>query len=39
MSHPPDSANLIVRDPDDGIELVNEPWTISISIINDFGDF
>jgi uncharacterized protein (TIGR02687 family) len=39
MSHPPDSANLIVIDPDDGIELVNEAWTISISIINDFGDF
>jgi len=39
MSHPPDSANLIVRDPDDGIDLVNETWAISLSIINDFGDF
>jgi uncharacterized protein (TIGR02687 family) len=39
MSHPPDSANLIVRDADDENELVRELWTISISIINDFGDF
>ena len=39
MSHPPDSANLIVKDADDENELVRETWTISLSIINDFGDF
>jgi uncharacterized protein (TIGR02687 family) len=39
MSHPPDSANLIVKDADDDNELVRETWTISLSIINDFGDF
>jgi uncharacterized protein (TIGR02687 family) len=39
MSHPPDSATLIVRDADDELELVREAWTISLSIINDFGDF
>jgi hypothetical protein len=39
MSHPPDRANLIVRDADDENELVREAWTISLSIINDFGDF
>jgi uncharacterized protein (TIGR02687 family) len=39
MSHPPDSANLIVKDADDENELVREAWTISLSIINDFGDF
>lgn len=39
MSHPPDRANLIVKDADDENELVRETWTISLSIINDFGDF
>ena len=39
MSHPPDSTNLIVKDADDENELVRETWTISLSIINDFGDF
>jgi uncharacterized protein (TIGR02687 family) len=39
MSHPPDSATLIVKDAEDELELVREAWTISLSIINDFGDF
>jgi uncharacterized protein (TIGR02687 family) len=40
MSHPPDSASLIIKDADDEVEeLVREAWTISLSIINDFGDF
>lgn len=39
MSHPPTTAYLIVKDADDDTELVHETWTISLSIINDFGDF
>ena len=39
QSHPPTTAYLIVKDADDDTELVHETWTISLSIINDFGDF
>jgi hypothetical protein len=39
QSHPPTNAYLIVKDADDDTELVREAWTISLSIINDFGDF
>jgi uncharacterized protein (TIGR02687 family) len=39
QSHPPTNAYLIVKDDDDDTELVREDWTISLSIINDFGDF
>jgi uncharacterized protein (TIGR02687 family) len=39
MTHPPASAYLIIKDADDDTELVHETWTISLSIINDFGDF
>jgi uncharacterized protein (TIGR02687 family) len=39
QSHPPTNAYLIVKDADDDTELVREDWTISLSIINDFGDF
>ncbi|MEL6351575.1 MAG: BREX-1 system phosphatase PglZ type A [Cyanobacteria bacterium J06627_28] len=38
-TNPPSSANLIVKDADDDIELLRESWTVSIGIINDFGDF
>jgi uncharacterized protein (TIGR02687 family) len=36
---PPSSAYLIVRDHDDDEALVRETWTVSLGIINDFGDF
>ena len=39
QSHPPTNAYLILKDADDDTELVREDWTISLSIINDFGDF
>jgi uncharacterized protein (TIGR02687 family) len=39
ITNPPSSANLIVRDADDDSELLKESWTVSIGIINDFGDF
>jgi hypothetical protein len=39
QSHPPTNAYLIVKDADDDTDLVREDWTISLSIINDFGDF
>jgi len=28
-----------VRDADDDEELIRESWTVSLGIINDFGDF
>jgi uncharacterized protein (TIGR02687 family) len=37
--HPPSSAYLIIKDTDDESELVRESWTISLGIVNDFGDF
>lgn len=37
--NPPSSAYLIVRDDDDDEELIRETWTVSLGIINDFGDF
>lgn len=30
---------LSVMDVEDGVELLREPWTISIAFQNDFGDF
>ena len=39
ITNPPSTAQLIVRDEDDDSELINDPWTVSIGIINDFGDF
>ena len=39
ITNPPSTAHLIVRDEEDDSELVNETWTVSIGIINDFGDF
>ncbi|MPY67687.1 BREX-1 system phosphatase PglZ type A [Deinococcus sp. SDU3-2] len=30
---------LLVTDEEDGLELLREPWTISIAFQNDFGDF
>lgn len=38
-TNPPTTAFLIVKDFDDNTELVREPWTISLAIANDFGDF
>ena len=38
----PDAAAtyfLVVTDEEDGVELLREPWTISIAFQNDFGDF
>lgn len=37
--NPPSNAYLIVRDADDDEELIRESWTVSLGIINDFGDF
>lgn len=37
--NPPSTAYLIVRDADDDEELIREAWTVSLGIINDFGDF
>ena len=37
--NPPSTAYLIVRDADDDEELIRESWTVSLGIINDFGDF
>lgn len=39
ITNPPSTAHLIIRDDDDDSELINEIWTVSIGIINDFGDF
>lgn len=36
---PPSNAYLIVKDADDESELLQETWTISLGIANDFGDF
>jgi len=38
-SNPPSGAYLIVRDADDDEELIREAWTVTLGIINDFGDF
>ena len=39
VTNPPSRADLIVKDADDDSELLKESWTVSIGIINDFGDF
>ncbi|MEL7357897.1 MAG: BREX-1 system phosphatase PglZ type A [Cyanobacteria bacterium J06560_6] len=39
VTNPPSSADLIVKDADDDTKLIEERWTVSIGIINDFGDF
>lgn len=41
LPHPDPAATyfLSVTDAEDGVELVREPWTISIAFQNDFGDF
>lgn len=33
------SYYLIVRDADDGTEVLREAWTVNLGITNDFGDF
>jgi uncharacterized protein (TIGR02687 family) len=38
-ANPPTNAYLIVKDADDESELLREPWTVSLGIANDFGDF
>lgn len=41
LAHPDPHATyfLTVTDTDDGVDLVREPWTISIAFQDDFGDF
>jgi uncharacterized protein (TIGR02687 family) len=40
--HDPDRHKLyylVIRDADDGTEVLREPWTVNLGITNDFGDF
>jgi len=39
VGNPPVNAQLIVRDRDDDLQLVCEPWTVSLAISDDFGDY
>ncbi len=40
--HDPDRHKpyyLVIRDADDGTEVLREAWTVNLGITNDFGDF